>query len=341
MKTVNRLAQIGWGLLACAVALMVIYYLGRLRKPMRFPHIPQETSSWIQGLSDKGNSLDVSLRDRGPYKWENEKDYGARNPEWSSVDDENFVVYYHPDEDNLWVFRAGDVLSWANRAIPDLERLMGRYPYPEYINHRKLAIYLPNTGPDYVSTINAITGDYVNSAGSIGMCVTSLGPLGAKNEGIVLHPNCFDKNTDRKDGAYVTLRHEMTHFVYYANLDYSRVLEHPLWVVEGMAEFFCDRRPGKVSGMDSILFIKNRCSDLSSEFPDETNSSYWAGESFFNFTKEVCGPEAPSIFIGNLYSQNVIPALDTSFARDSSVSFHTLWVESLLPTVDTLENVRR
>ena len=79
MKTTNRLVQIGWALLACAVAMAVIYYLGRLRKPMRFPHIPQETGSWIQGLSDKGNSLDVSLRDRGPYKWENEKDFGFRS----------------------------------------------------------------------------------------------------------------------------------------------------------------------------------------------------------------------------------------------------------------------
>lgn len=315
------------GFIVAAVVVGLVYHAGRQRKPLVYEFIPTNTIDWITQLTTF-NTVNISVVDKGPFNWDNEDDFGQESgTDWQNVDtDPNFIVYYKNDAMHLNVQNARRVLQIANEALPELQELMGRYPYPEDCNGRKLAIYITSTPAEYQATIDQLMGRRCNSAGSVGMFICHIGQLGCRADGIVLNPLCFDYETSPMNWAETVLRHEMNHFVFFSSLDYGKEIDHPLWVAEGLAEFSAKPK-GQVAGMDSILFIRDNC-DVLQEFPRENNSEYWAGKSFYTFVEQVKGRRDLRVFIQDLYENHLKTALDLSF-NDAGI-VDSLWVSTLL-----------
>ena len=314
------------GFVVAAVIVGFVYYTGRQRKPLVYSHIPILTVNWTE-LLKTFNTLNISIVDTGPFNWDNKDDFGqAPETDWQKVDtDPYFIVYYKNDAMHLNVQNARRVLQIANETIPEMQELMGSYPFPEVCNDRKLAIYITSSPMEYQTTIDKLYGERCNSSGSVGMFICHIGPLGFLADGIVLNPICFDYESNPANWAETVLRHEMNHFVFFHSLDYSQELNHPLWVPEGLAEYFCLHR-GQIEGKDSIDYIANNCK-LLEEFPMSTQSEYWAGRSFYQFVEDTKGILELKDFIQHLYTNNLETTLGLSFENVAAVD--SLWVKDM------------
>ena len=139
MKKINfTLTGIITAFLAIAVVVGFVYHTGRQRKPLVFAVIPDGTKDWADEIS-KHNTVNISIVDKGPFNWEQEKDLGKQSSRgWSNIDtDPNYIIYYKNDALHLNVQNARRVQQIANEAIAEIEDLMGRYPYPASFNGRK------------------------------------------------------------------------------------------------------------------------------------------------------------------------------------------------------------
>ena len=328
MKKINfTLTGIITAFLAIAVVVGFVYHTGRQRKPLVFAVIPDVTKDWADEIS-KHNTVNISIVDKGPFNWEQEKDLGKQgNSGWSNIDtDPNYIIYYKNDALHLNVQNARRVQQIANEAIAEIEDLMGRYPYPSSFNGRKLPIYLASTAEEYSKTIDELAGKTCNSAGSIGMFVSHVGPLGFLADGIVLSPKCFNYELHPDNWAERVLRHELNHFVFFSQLDYGKIQRHPLWVSEGLADYASLMHREQIASADSIDYIANNC-ELFEQFPTEIQAQYWAGRSFYKFMEEEKGGIAVRTFIQDLYSNPLESALNEVFNDTTDVK--QLWVDNL------------
>lgn len=305
-----------------------LYKIGVNRPPLRYAHIPTSTRDFINEVGKKAKDQGLSFQDHGPFDWDENSNVGENSAEnWAKEFDENFIVYYHKDNEAQWQLYAQQVLEKANENIATLTDLMGKYYYAADMNGRKLAIYLPETEDLYIKTIGLLMGNSgQNAKGSLGITITQVGPLGCLTKGIVLHPLCFKDEPEGMNGYVKTLQHEMNHYVFFSSLDYGKVIKHYLWVSEGIAEFYCNRYHGhKVSG-DSISFIEQNCL-LNQEFPLEENSAYWAGESFYRYLESQGGKKSVQKFVSTAYTTTT----DSVFIRQkmSAPAVHKKWVASL------------
>lgn len=326
MKKLN-LTGILIAFLVSAIIVGFVYYTGRQRKSLVFAMIPDSTVEWVS-LLQKFNTINISVVEKGPFNWENTSDIGqSPSFNWQMVDtDENFIVYYKNDDLHLNVQNARRAIQIANEAIPELEELMGAYPFPGQMNDRKLAIYLPSSASEYSSLINLLndgTGDY---SGTSGMFICHIGPLGCLADGIVLHPSCFNYERSSENWAESVLRHEMSHYVFFSKIDYGNDINHPLWVSEGLAEY-ASIKSSQIASKDTIDYIVAKC-DLYDEFPRETKSEYWAGRSFYQFVEDTKGGIGVKSFINSLYENDLKGSLAVSFG--DSVDVKKLWVDEMM-----------
>ena len=336
----NNLIYIIVGFILLAFITGYIYHRGKHRHPFRYELDLPDLNEWYHGLIDNGGDhFVINFVDGGPYDFTNDTDLGRDSLVWTKKEDEYFIVYYPRDMDpRKGSYLANRCLDVAHEAIPDLERTMGKYYYPaDVMDNRKLGIYLPQKPSDYGRVINELFGSTTDSEGSIGMTVATVTQCGAIVEGIVIHPSCFEADAHVLNGYRTTLRHEMSHYVYFMSVDYGVIAEsrHPLWVSEGIADFI-GRSRNQVSGADSIQFIAGRC-DLNENFPQDgpyPNSYYWAGESFYKFISDSIGRKAPAAFISTLYHAPVESGLAQLFPNDNPKE---KWLESLRQN-DTLRH---
>lgn len=338
MKKINfTLTGIIIAFLVTAVLVGLVYHTGRQRKPLVFAVIPDITIDWTKELN-KFNSVNISIVPTGPFNWEQDKNLGQQSGNgWECIDtDPNFVIYYKNDPMHLNVQNARRAQEIANLSIAEEELLMGTYPYPASFNNRKLPIYLTSTLEEYSQTIDKLVGEPCNSAGSVGMFISHVGPLGFLADGIVLHPKCFNYEGHPDNWAETVLRHEINHYVFFSQLDYGRVVEHPLWVSEGLAEYASVGWRQQVASADSIEYIDRNC-ELLKQFPTEMSAQYWAGRSFYKFLEEEKGELAVRLFIQNLYDNPLDITLNAAF--DDSLDVKQLWIANLnkhLAQIDTL-----
>ena len=331
MNTKTKIAFLKWTGVFVVLAIIVakVYDIGLHRPPLKYAYIPISTQDYLRNLGKNTKDQGISYSDQGPFDWGNNNDLGRQKAEaWKSEEDENFVVYYHRDQEAIWQAHAQDVLHQARENIDYLKDLFGVYFYAADMNGRRLAIYLPENAGLYSSTIaNLMEQSHGDSSGSLGITITQVGPLGCMTKGIVLHPACFDVEPYNVNGFVKVLQHEMCHYVFFSALDYSKDVSHYLWVSEGIAEYFCDRHDHRqVHAPDSVEFIKSNC-QLSGEFPHEGNAAYWAGESFFRFLEKKGKKAEVKKFIQDAYTHTT----DSVFIiqKQAPDKVHQQWVQSL------------
>ena len=327
------------GIVFFIIALLVgkTYDIGLNRPPLKYAHIPDVTKGYIRNLDQNNRDQGVKVSDIGPFDWENDKDLGQDKiqKEWEQVENENFIVYYQPDENAVWQGHALNVLRHAQENIEPLRDLFGTYFYPSDMNGRRLSIYVPSNAAKYKETVCKLLEESNYDVTDVaGITITEIGPLGCLTRGIVLSPDDFDVEPEHINGFAKVLQHEMSHYVFFTALDYNKDVSHYLWLSEGIAEYFCQRHESQqVRGADSIDYISLNC-QLNDEFPRE--ASYWAGESFFLFVERDMGRKTVKNFLFNAYQCST----DSVFIKmDMSPELlHQQWVESLRPyTVDSLE----
>lgn len=339
MKNSTTFATLATITIVFACIMGTIYVLGLKKKPLKHKSIPETVISWVKQIdSTKTDMGFINLGD-GPYEWDNGEDYGSdpANGYTSLNYDPNFIVYYRDDPAGIWKQNAEALLNEANMAMGDLASFMGSFPAPTSFYGRRLPIYLPSSELDYVNTATAICGHPAGS-GTAGLYVHGYGLHGPIAKALLINPRTFPDLEDSywyyKNSYHFVLRHEMNHYVFFSNLDYTAGESHRTWEYEGLADFFAYELGEKtefVAGQDSIDFIKNRCL-LTGEFPNDdmafVNSEYWAGESLYKFLKETAGEQNTSRFVRYLYMEPFEEAV-THMLPDT-LDVHAAWVESLV-----------
>lgn len=309
--------------LVMSVLFAWLYTVGVNRPPLVYAHIPDKTRNFIDRLGKNGDQ-GLTFTDQGPFDWEQENNVGEDG--WQKEFDANFIVYYHSDKKAQWQLYAQQVLKQANDNIASLIDLMGRYYYPSDMNGRKLAIYLPETPELYAKTVSMLL-EGETGTGSIGITLMEIGQHGCLTKGIVLHPCVFEDAPYGANGFVKVLQHEMNHYVFFSSLDYTKEIEHYLWVSEGVAEYYSERSSRKqITSSESINIIESRCK-LNGEFPLTGNASYWAGESFYLYLENKAGIKGVHEFLNNAY----VTSTDSVFVKCKMQQkvIHKNWVDYL------------
>lgn len=324
----------------CVTAFFVgkVYKTGQDRPPLKYSLIPKSTLDVLNRLGGINSGIIVDINGGG--SWSNENDLGNLEEEsWSKEEDEYFIVYYHRDKEALWQGRALDIVREANKNIPILTELMGKYYYPADVNDRKLSIYLPVTESEYTNVISKILGQPFSDKGTIGLTICTISLAGCKTDGIVLNP-CLFESKDRRNGYVLTLLHEMNHYVYNTSIDYSKEIEYYNWQKEGLADFCCERNKGSdpryFPTNDQIDFIKGKCR-LNQNFPEETNAPYWAGEQFFYYMEDTYGRDSLKKFIQETYTQKINDVFHAHSIDEKTEQ--EKWVQSLRQKRATLDSL--
>lgn len=327
-KTVIVFVRFGVLFLLLALLVGKTYDIGLHRPPLMFANIPDNTRNYITELGRNCKDQGLTFSSQGPFDWDNDDDFGQEKQQpWKFEQDDNFIVYYQQDQSSKWQDRAQQVLKEANDNIDDLKDLFGTYKYANDMNGRKLAIYLPSNDGAYQHTVSSLFDGASHSvASTLGITITQIGPLGCLTKGIVISPKCFNGAPDGVNGYIKTLKHEMCHYMFFSSLDYSHDIKHYMWVSEGIAEYFCTRSDRHICGGDSIEFIERNCL-LDNEFPNERNSHYWAGESFFNYLESKSGKKAVKLFLLSAFTHSTDSVFIVQHMKPKEI--HGLWVKHL------------
>ncbi len=299
-------------LLLSSVGVGAVYKAARNRPPVVYDKLSPDVIARLNKLKLlHGGSLftDAPI---DPEKWDNKYDLGQNaNDPWDKLEDSNFIIYYRNDVSGKWKNNAELTLKLANKSISDLARIFGKYIYPKDVNYRKLAIYLPPTSNGFEKTLEQMGHKPEGMSGVIGITLTLISPSGVYTDGIVIRSTTYDPSISYNNSYKVTVPHEMGHYVYMSLYDFNQEA-HPLnWVVEGIAEHVASRSD-QVKDAARIEFIDRNCS-LVTDFPEETNSMYWAGESFFRFMSDSYGRQSVTDFIKNTYKMHASDALEQTF----------------------------
>lgn len=261
MNPRKRLIFIGF-IIFSLFGTFLTFIFNRDAPPVSALEIPQSTKDFFKRISDLGHikfdfvdSLDLGDFDNG----------GDYSEDFKKLEDENFIVYYHDNDDEL--VRAQKTLKYANMAIPELARFFGKYYYAKDTKNRKLPIYLAVSQADFDNTANRVGGSSVEWAA--GLTFNSFSRNGDKIcDGIVLNSMVQDGDaTDLKKVVF----HEMAHYNHFQCMDLLQKPKYMNWEVEGLAGYFAQDWNKEIpGGVDFNAYSLQRD-------PPNYTDSYWMG----------------------------------------------------------------
>ena len=305
-----------------AFALVKIYDKGKDQKPLRFADVPQETIDWInsfgEGLDDMLSSFNPFPR---PTPWDNEGDFG-QDPEsgLKTLEDEYFIFYF-PES---LTKEAKLCQGLAHQAIPRLEDIIGKYYYPSDMNGRKVPIYLMPNQQDFeelMAKVFSSKGDYKTTAG---ITIQEISPTGYFLKAIALNGH-YSFSSD----AYTqnVLWHEMTHYCFFASVDYNQQVNLPMWCYEGIAEY--TSLPGEIPlfSNEEIEMMRKDCNFSDSYFP-YVFENYKGGQSIFCYMDDTYTVSGVKKFLNSTYTKGIPSAVQSNFSK-SLQEFEAEWKSNL------------
>ena len=322
MKRFGPIAIIMLAFVLSALALVKVYDKGKDQKPLRFADIPQETIDWINSIGDGiDDILSIFNPTPRPTPWNNDGDPG-KDPETglSTLEDDYFIFYY-PES---LTRKARMCQSLAHEAIPHLEDMIGKYYYPKDMNGRKVPIYImPNQEAfnDLMAKIYTKDRDYESVAG---ITIHEISSSGYYLLAIALNGrHCFRTDAYTKN----VLWHEMTHYCFFASLDYSQQLNLPMWCTEGIAEYTSlpGERPKFTS--DQISKMRNEC-DLTQPIFPYVFEVYDGGHSIYCHMEDRYQVNGVKAFLRTMYGNGIPVSLDKNFNITIS-EFESDWKANL------------
>lgn len=305
------IALLGIGIL---MGFVCLHYFVDKQKNVLELEIPQSTIDWFDGLvdGDFGGILDTtSIQD--PDSYENVDSMLC-------LQDEYFMIYYSRTDSVKEYEKALIAQRYAHQAIPKAEKLMGNYPYPETINGRKLPIYLANTKIDYANINKKMGGN--DGTGSVGMYWFSYSLKGTFTKGIVISPEAWGKSDgildrDAEDNDFkIVLWHEMNHFMYFTNWDFTQTSEPCLWFTEGLAEYFANNS-GRLNyvGNHSKYRLTNDVRD---------GNEYWVGLSAYFCLEDHYGQKNCYDMVVQSYDHSIEEAINMTMGVNLA-SWNNQW----------------
>lgn len=306
----NKLSVISTFLLFAAIVVLMGYAVMRIvlkpQRPLTNADIPRSTIDWFTGLWDGGSDIggilgpdNISLDDWGRYE-----DIDSMH----RLEDEYFVIYYSSKDSVIERNKALVCQRYAHEAIPKGELFMKNYPYPDQLNGRKLPIYLAKTDKYFRSICKQLGhGDPGN--GAIGLYCFRYGVNGVYTDGIIISPRTWsvsDRNIEPSTvdmGLKCTLWHEMNHFMYFTNWDYTLTREPSLWFTEGLAEYFAESydRLREVGNFNKL--------NLTEDFRGGGNNEYWTGLSAYLCLEQNYRMSTVSDVVVNSYKNSIDESL--------------------------------
>lgn len=303
-----------------AFELYFLYNKGDHR-PLSNADIPQETIDWfkslIDGKSDIGGILGPDNRD--PSDWSKYEDIDSM----LHIEDELFIIYYSKKDSVAEKNKALISQRYAHDAVPLGELFMKNYPYPSQMNGRKLPIYLAKTVDDFRS-ISKQLGHGGPGTWAIGMYCFQFSISGVYTDGIIISPEAWStsdffidaKTEDEK--LKKTLWHEMNHFMYFTNWDYTQTSKPSLWFTEGLAEYFAEN-------YDRLNYMGNHKNyDLTKDFMDG-NSEYWVGMSAYFCLEKYFGKGKISDIVSNSYKNSIDKAIQMTIPGENLQTWDNRW----------------
>lgn len=312
--------------LAVAIGGFIAFYLFRNlfdeQRPLSNADIPQTTIDWFSGLWDGGSDIGGIL---GPDDWKPED--WSRYEDIDSmyrIEDDLFVIYYSKKDSVVERNKALICQRYAHEAVPVGELFMKMYPYPHLLNGRKLPIYLAKTVYDFRSICKQI-GHGDPGTWAIGLYCFQYGVRGVYTDGIIISSEAW-KVSDRQiheqtQDEYLkqTLWHEMNHFMYFTNWDYTQTSKPCLWFTEGLAEYFA-------GSYDRLREVGNYSRlNLTEDFRGGGNTEYWAGMSAYLCLEKNHGKSTVSDVVTNSYQHSVDESLKMTIPNYSLAAWNDQW----------------
>lgn len=305
-----------------ALALVRIYDEGKEQKPLMYADIPQETIDWINSF---GDGLDDLLSSFNPFPrpvpWDNGEDFG-KNPEsgMRTLEDDCFIFYY-PESLGSLAMRCQEL---AHEAIPHIGDIVGKYYFPADMNGRKVPVYLmpdQQTFNDLMSSQFSGKGNYDTTAG---ITVFEISPSGYYLKAIALNGRyAFSSDAYTKN----VLWHELTHYCFFASVDYSQYINLPMWCYEGIAEYTSlpGKRPGFTAGQ--LGSLRAECDLTAGKFP-QVFENYQGGHSIFCHMEDRYNTAGVKAFLQTLYSKGIPVSFQENFSV-TVAAFESGWKSSL------------
>lgn len=306
-----------------AFALVKVYEKGKDSDRLLDTQIPQETIDWINNLGNNLNDI-LSWFDPNPDQtpWGNQDDQGRDSTSVNAMhilEDELFAIYYKEASQD----RAEECLRYAHESIPRLAEICGKYYYPDEMHGRKVPIYLAHNQREYDEFLEK-EFKIQNRGETSGLCYFHISLNGFYLDAIFLNGRyVFDSHTYFKE----VLCHEMTHYCFFASVNYYQYAKIPMWCYEGIAEYTAmpGKRP-KFTKME-IAQMRKQC-DLTDDYFPYTYQNYTGGQSIFTFIEERYQLQGVQHFVNDLYDEGVPASLKKNFSL-SIKQFENQWKEAL------------
>ena len=322
----NTLAIILEWFLALGIGgLMAFFVLKNLfgdHRPLTNADIPQSTIDWFSGLWNDSTDIGGILGpdDRDSADWSRYEDIDSM----LRMEDEYFVIYYSKKDSVVEHNKALISQRYAHEAVPKGELFMKNYPYPDQLNGRKLPIYLAKTVKDFRSICEQL-GHGDPGTWAIGLYCFQYGVNGVYTDGIIISPEAWtvsdsriDENTKDED-LKETLWHEMNHFMYFTNWDYTQTSYPNLWFTEGLAEYFAGNydRLREVGNYNKL--------NLTEDFRGGGNTEYWAGLSAYLCLEQSYRMSTVSDVVVNSYKHSIDESVKMAIPNYSLVAWNDQW----------------
>ncbi len=321
MKRIGPLAGVLLVFILAALALTQIYKKGKNEKPLIYADIPQGTIDWINSL---GNELSGLLSSFNPFPrptpWGNDDDLG-QDPEsgLKTLEDEYFIFYFPESLTKT----AKLCQEYAHEAIPHLEDIIGKYYYPADMNGRKVPIYLLPNQKEFENFMQKFSGrgNYERTAG---ITIQEISP-----SGYFLNAIGLNGRYAFSDEAYTknVLWHEMTHYCFFASVDYNQQIDLPMWCYEGIAEY--TSLPGERPSFTEkeIRMMRSDC-DFSAEHFPYVFENYAGGHSIFTHMEDEYQIEGLKDFLQIMYEKGISYSFKKNFSTTIQ-AFESDWKADL------------
>ena len=312
-----------YGILVLLMGYAIINIALKPQRPLTNADIPQETIDWFKGLIDGGADIGGILGpdERDPSDWSKYEDIDSM----LRLEDEYFVIYYSKKDSVVERNKASISQRYAHEAIPIGELFMKEYPYPSQpkMNGRKLPIYLAKTVDDFRNICKQLNhGD--PGTWAIGLYCFQYGISGVYTDGIIISPEAWSKSDSQIDAQTEdnelkkTLWHEMNHFMYFTNWDYSQTSQPSLWFTEGLAEYFAEN-------YDRLNVVgDHRKFELTKDFQDGS-SEYWVGLSAIMCLAKQYSKSIISDIVSYSYKNPLDKAVQMRIPDENLQSWNSKW----------------
>lgn len=329
-KVLSKITTMVVVMAVIAFVIAKLYDIGTHRPSLVYRQLSPETIFWISQFNNMDPESIIHAAGVGPFDWDNKDDIGQNHSmgHWGKEETANTVIYYRKDREALGQVKARRVADCVENIILELPSYLGTYHYPQDINGRKMAIYLPDNDEEYNVILNKLSDNSTAGTSKFGCSVIAIGPLGCQCKGIILHPTGFTTNTEEGDAQYIrVLRRELAYYTYMASLDYNRDTHRFAWFVRGITENFARESYPLPAFKPEVVQVMERECHLNAEFPAKNKMNQWAGTSFIQFFESTQGRSALTDLITATYLIPVDSALMQ--VNPDLENFKQQWIQSI------------